>query len=135
MLQNLDTGEKIRFSHLSQVGVKTGDIVGGQPVGLSGATGNVTGPHLDVEYYDKKGKLSDVMKSPYLKDKLMAMNNPQTLPKPEAFQTQQAEEMTKSTAPKEKPPEPIISQYFIPNRKAKQDFTKTFFPETTSPNV
>lgn len=35
------------FMHLSQVDVKAGDVVRtGEPLGLSGATGRVTGPHL-----------------------------------------------------------------------------------------
>lgn len=64
--QNLETGEKLRMSHLSRVGVKRGDIVdGGQVIGETGATGNVTGPHLDLEYYNQQGKLADVMNSTY----------------------------------------------------------------------
>lgn len=64
--QNLETGEKLRLSHLSHVGVKRGDVVeGGQVIGETGATGNVTGPHLDLEYYDKSGRIADVMNSPY----------------------------------------------------------------------
>ncbi len=38
------------IAHLSRLDVKTGDVVGtGQRVGLTGATGNVTGPHLHFE--------------------------------------------------------------------------------------
>lgn len=69
LVRNKDTGEKLRFSHLSKVSVKKGQTtVGGRPIGLTGATGNVagkTGQHLDLEYYNKQGKLDDVLKSDY----------------------------------------------------------------------
>src|SRR3990167_3002625 len=57
LVKDKKTGEKLRFSHLSKVArLKKGDSVrGGKIVALSGATGNVTGPHLDLEYYDDKG--------------------------------------------------------------------------------
>lgn len=82
LVQNMDTGEKLRYSHLSQVGVRPGDLVGGQVIGLSGQTGNVTGPHLDLEYYDAKGKLGDPLKSPYMQQKIMAMQRPAPKPLP-----------------------------------------------------
>lgn len=66
LAKNTDTGETIRFSHLSRVNVKPGQAVrGGMVVGLSGNTGNSTGPHLDVEYRDKSGKLADILRSRY----------------------------------------------------------------------
>lgn len=65
LVQNLDTGEQIRFSHLNQLNIPSEVMNGGQVIGLSGATGNVTGPHLDIEYKDSKGKLSDFLQSPY----------------------------------------------------------------------
>lgn len=65
-VQNTETGEKLRFSHLSEVNVFKGDILDtGSYIGKSGETGNVTGPHLDIEYYDPKGTLADVMKTVY----------------------------------------------------------------------
>jgi predicted chitinase/murein DD-endopeptidase MepM/ murein hydrolase activator NlpD len=65
--QNVDTGEKLRYSHLSQgIKVQPGQVVdGGTRFGKTGLTGNTTGPHLDLEYYDQSGKISDVTKSPY----------------------------------------------------------------------
>lgn len=66
LLKNTQTGETIRLSHLSQVGVKPGDTIkGGIPVGLSGDTGHATGPHLDVEYTTPYGQLADILTSPY----------------------------------------------------------------------
>lgn len=66
LARNIDTGEQLRFSHLSQVGVKPGQTVeGGNIIGATGATGNATGDHLDLEYYDQAGKLADVMQSLY----------------------------------------------------------------------
>lgn len=82
MLQNMDSGERLRFSHLSKVGVTPGQILGGGVVGLSGRTGNASGPHLDVEYYDSKGKLGDPLKSPFMQQKMMAMGRV----KPETFE-------------------------------------------------
>lgn len=66
LVQNTETGEKLRFSHLSQVGIQQGAVVdGGNIVGATGNTGNSTGPHLDLEYYDNNGKVMDILNSPY----------------------------------------------------------------------
>lgn len=65
VVRNKDTGETIRFSHLSSAEVKPGASLKGGLVGYTGATGNVTGPHLDVEYTDQYGKLSDISRTPY----------------------------------------------------------------------
>lgn len=67
LVRDKKTGEKLRFSHLSKIAnIKKGDeIEGGKLVALSGATGNVTGPHLDLEYYDENGKVRDVLQSRY----------------------------------------------------------------------
>jgi len=66
LVQNTETGEKLRFSHLSEVAVNEGDLLDtGTYIGKSGKTGNTTGAHLDLEYYTSKGGLADVMKSPY----------------------------------------------------------------------
>jgi murein DD-endopeptidase MepM/ murein hydrolase activator NlpD len=63
VVRNSDTGETFRFSHLSRAFLKPGDRSTGGTIAMTGATGNVTGPHLDVEYRDNSGKLSDVAKS------------------------------------------------------------------------
>ena len=53
----------VRYSHLNQVGVKPGQVVkGGQVVGLTGSTGNSSGPHLDWEAYDAQGRLTDPLR-------------------------------------------------------------------------
>lgn len=65
-LKNRKTGETLRFSHLSKVGVRPGQTVsGGQVVATSGNTGNSTGPHLDIEMTDGRGRLVDITKSRY----------------------------------------------------------------------
>lgn len=65
VVKNLETGEKMRFSHLSHVGVEKGQTLTGGKIGATGGTGNVTGPHLDLEYYNNQGQLGDVSQSPY----------------------------------------------------------------------
>jgi len=69
LLVNTQTGEKLRMSHLSQVGVKSGQVISsGQLVAKSGWTGNSSGPHLDLEYYKSNGKLADATRTKYVKD-------------------------------------------------------------------
>jgi murein DD-endopeptidase MepM/ murein hydrolase activator NlpD len=68
-LVNRLTGETLRFSHLSSVNLKPGQIVkAGEVVGLTGSTGNSTGPHLDVEATNSNGRLIDVLQLPYGKE-------------------------------------------------------------------
>ena len=56
----LDTGELLRFSHLSNSDLREGDLVEqGTLLGITGSTGNSTGDHLDLEYYDANGRLAD----------------------------------------------------------------------------
>ncbi len=46
----LADGTQISYSHQSRIAVSVGDQVQpGQPIGYTGATGNVTGPHLHLE--------------------------------------------------------------------------------------
>lgn len=66
LVKNQKTGETLRLSHLQRVGVRPGQVIpGGTVIATSGATGNVTGSHLDVEYRDKSGRLGDVLRTPY----------------------------------------------------------------------
>jgi len=55
-----EDGTVHRLSHLSNVQVKKGDkLSAGDIIGLSGNTGNTTGPHLDYEFYSPYGQLLD----------------------------------------------------------------------------
>lgn len=58
VLLKLPTGEMLRLSHLANLGnYQLGQVIyPGTYVGTTGATGNVTGPHLDVEYYNTQGQ-------------------------------------------------------------------------------
>ncbi|MDW8804358.1 peptidoglycan DD-metalloendopeptidase family protein [Streptomyces scabiei] len=59
-----------QYAHLSKVRVSVGDSVsGGQVIGLSGATGNVTGPHLHFEIRTGPEYGSDISPLPYLRKK------------------------------------------------------------------
>lgn len=63
MIEHADGYQSI-YAHLSSKDVKTGDSVkAGQRIGKSGATGNVTGPHLHFEL--RKGKNNPVDPSGY----------------------------------------------------------------------
>jgi len=66
LVKNTQSGEMMRFSHLQAVMLQPGKTYsGGTVFGRSGATGNVTGPHLDLEYKDPMGNFQDVMRSVY----------------------------------------------------------------------
>jgi len=69
IVENTQTGEKLHFLHLNSANVQPGQIVkGGTVAGMTGDSGNSTGPNLGVEYYNANGQLSDVLSSPYAKD-------------------------------------------------------------------
>ncbi|WP_344599749.1 M23 family metallopeptidase [Streptomyces glaucus] len=64
----LDDGHYAQYAHLSSLSVSTGQTVtAGQQVGLSGATGNVTGPHLHFEIRTTPNYGSDVDPVAYLR--------------------------------------------------------------------
>jgi len=62
VLLQLSSGEMLRLSHFAQLGnFKEGDTLQpGQFLGIPGSTGNSTGEHLDVEYYNAKGQIGDL---------------------------------------------------------------------------
>ncbi|MGX1565522.1 M23 family metallopeptidase [Streptomyces sp. NPDC055506] len=64
----LEDGKYAQYAHLSQLSVSAGQTVtAGQQVGLSGATGNVTGPHLHFEIRTSPDYGSDVDPVAYLR--------------------------------------------------------------------
>ncbi|MYX30208.1 peptidoglycan DD-metalloendopeptidase family protein [Streptomyces sp. SID8381] len=61
-------GRYTQYGHLSAISVRTGQTVGaGQRIGRSGATGNVTGPHLHFEVRTGPGFGSDIDPLAYLR--------------------------------------------------------------------
>lgn len=62
IVRRKDTGEILQLSHLNRgIGVKQGDVIQpGQQFAQMGSSGNVTGPHLDLEVFDQSGKVKDV---------------------------------------------------------------------------
>ncbi|WP_229841091.1 LysM peptidoglycan-binding domain-containing M23 family metallopeptidase [Streptomyces brasiliensis] len=70
----LADGYYAQYAHLSQLSVSTGQTVtAGQQIGLSGATGNVTGPHLHFEIRTTPDYGSDVDPVAYLRAKGVAI--------------------------------------------------------------
>jgi murein DD-endopeptidase MepM/ murein hydrolase activator NlpD len=69
LIKNTATGEELRLSHLSKVGVRRGQLLkGGDRVAESGWTGNASMPHVDTEYYTSSGKLADATKTKYVRE-------------------------------------------------------------------
>nr|WSX48818.1 LysM peptidoglycan-binding domain-containing M23 family metallopeptidase [Streptomyces sp. NBC_00974] len=63
-------GKYSQYGHLSQLSVSTGQsVTAGQTIGLSGATGNVTGPHLHFEIRTGPSYGSDIDPLAYLRSK------------------------------------------------------------------
>ncbi|GHJ33447.1 transglycosylase family protein [Streptomyces hygroscopicus] len=63
-------GKYSQYAHLSQLSVRAGQSVnGGQQIGRSGATGNVTGPHLHFEIRTGPGYGSDINPLAYLRSR------------------------------------------------------------------
>ncbi|WP_405774509.1 peptidoglycan DD-metalloendopeptidase family protein [Streptomyces sp. NBC_01538] len=70
----LADGYYAQYAHLSQLSVSAGQTVtAGQQLGLSGATGNVTGPHLHFEIRTTPDYGSDVDPIAYLRSKGVAV--------------------------------------------------------------
>ncbi len=70
----LNDGYYAQYGHLSQLSVSAGQTVTeGQQVGLSGATGNVTGPHLHFEIRTTPDYGSDVDPVGYLRSHGLAV--------------------------------------------------------------
>ncbi|MFE7123279.1 peptidoglycan DD-metalloendopeptidase family protein [Streptomyces sp. NPDC057617] len=68
VIQHSD-GHYSQYAHLSSISVSEGDTVSeGQQIGLSGATGNVTGPHLHFEIRTGPDYGSDIDPLAYLRD-------------------------------------------------------------------
>jgi murein DD-endopeptidase MepM/ murein hydrolase activator NlpD len=66
VVQNQQTGESLRYSHLSDVQVAKGDnIDGSRVIGLSGQSGNTTGDHLNLQYITPQGQPADILQSQY----------------------------------------------------------------------
>lgn len=62
VLVRLPSGEMLRFAHLDSLPneLQPGAVISaGTQFIYPGATGNVTGEHLDLEYYDAQGNISD----------------------------------------------------------------------------
>ncbi|MFJ6792940.1 peptidoglycan DD-metalloendopeptidase family protein [Streptomyces sp. NPDC091268] len=63
-------GNYSQYGHLSQLSVSVGQsVTAGQRIGLSGATGNVTGPHLHFEIRTGPSYGSDIDPLAYLRSK------------------------------------------------------------------
>jgi len=70
----LADGYYAQYAHMSQIFVSVGQTVtAGQQLGLSGATGNVTGPHLHFEIRTTPDYGSDVDPVAYLRSKGVAV--------------------------------------------------------------
>ncbi|MEU7719602.1 M23 family metallopeptidase [Streptomyces tibetensis] len=64
----MDDGTYTQYGHLSSIGVSVGQkVTPGQQIGLSGATGNVTGPHLHFEARTSPDYGSDIDPIAYLR--------------------------------------------------------------------
>ncbi|MDX6314436.1 MAG: hypothetical protein QOF84_7321 [Streptomyces sp.] len=68
VILRMSDGMYVLYGHLSSIGVSVGQTVSaGQQLGLSGATGNVTGPHLHFEVRTTQSYGSDVDPVAYLR--------------------------------------------------------------------
>lgn len=95
VLLRLPTGEMLRFSHMDQVAdLRPGmRIQPGQVFGIPGSTGNVTGEHLDLEFYNAQGQIADPQTfSGFQNVQSLAQVQPKQFSSPDDPQPQQAQE-------------------------------------------
>lgn len=64
IIQDKNSGYKMRISHLNNVQTQIGEFKGGR-IGYSGNTGHSTGFHSDWEVYDPQGNIVDPFNSPF----------------------------------------------------------------------
>ena len=128
LLLQLPSGERLRFSHLSQMGdYKVGDEIQANEVfGKPGASGNTYGEHLDLEYYDTKGKIANPAN-------FSGFTNPQSiLPNqptpgaaspgydPRVLQSQQPQQNQPQSQPQQQQAEVNQSRYQAPQPQQQQ---------------
>lgn len=127
LLVQLPTGEMIRMSHLSNmIDVKPGDqIPAGTVFGTPGSTGNTTGEHLDLEYYDQNGQISNP-------GNFSGFSSPEGMRQEVAGQPAPGTQVPASEMPKnfssQPQPAPVQSQ---PKRVGQVLGTSTIAPQST----
>lgn len=66
-IRNTETNETIGYEHLNKISTREGQkLDAGTVIGLSGNSGNSTGPHISLPYRDKNGQYQDIRNTPYL---------------------------------------------------------------------
>lgn len=115
LLINKDTGQFARYSHLSDVHVAPGEFQGGT-IGKTGASGHITGAHVDIEAYDKEGNQTDPEQTPFTKVFTKPIEKPLGVP-----EGQQA------------PQQPPISQFSQP--QAAESLDQNYYADGTPDNL
>lgn len=96
ILIEVPTGERFRLSHLASLpNVQVGQQIGAGTVFIEpGATGNVDGEHLDLEYYNEQGQIADpstfdaTRLLPYTGQTQSAQQPQEQAPQQQSFQAQ-----------------------------------------------
>lgn len=123
VIQN-EKGEKMRLSHLQNTPLKTGQVItGGTMIGTTGNSGNSSGEHLDIEYYDKNGALGDVTKNPMIKEVFVKGETPNV---DKAFDTNVGATAKKVTKLGQKEEEKDITNPFLEAAKPQNDVSRAF---------